>query len=340
MAVGGGDLTAAAEVSAPVDRVARRASCSAMTPRQPSLRAVAVVLLAVVLAASAASAQAPFAPPALHALLPHAALDLLATGPVAALSLPDASPVDAGRRQLAARLLAALRSRARTLRTASVGPGTVPVMMARWSAMVGEGTALVTLARRVAEARDPALTAEALVLVGESFETIATQGAWMHAFIEDLSPHCGTGNPLAEESRSIVQEIRSSSTPRPELVARLREVARVAQQRAAADARRNRWRSTLDGHEIATLRTEAPAARQVAIVFYATAFQLSLTHQSVSTVAWRALDRMQAEENRPLLDEALQHQSLVTDHASWEAMLQPGATLLERAPLGPVALAP
>ncbi len=303
--------------------------------RRPSLASiVASSLLSLALASSSASAQSPIT----ANQLPHAARDLLAAGPLYDLPRVGSSPVDASRRRAAARLLDALRTRARALHPAFGEPAT---MLRRWSAMEREVSALRALARRVAEAGDPALTVEALALVGDAYEAAASYGDRIPNPPSD-PVSCGMADALFREQ---VEDIRAeldmaSPTERRALAARLQRLVRDAQQRAAADAASRRWARALSSDDLRGLGDEAPAARQVAIVFFAAAFHLSRVSQTGGPATWHALERLQAEENLARVDEALDHQTLVTDHRSWIAMHPPGATLLEGSPLGPVSLAP
>jgi hypothetical protein len=154
---------------------------------------------------------------------------------------------------------------------------------------------------------------------------------------------CGfVDDVLRQQVEALRAEMDTASpTERRALAARLRRLVRDAQQRAAADdAASRRWARALSFDDLRGLEDEAPAARQVAIVFFAAAFHLSRVSRTGRPATWHALERLQAEENLTRVDEALGHQTLVTDHRSWIAMHTPGATLLEDSPLGPVALAP
>lgn len=324
-----------------------------MAPLRSGLRVVAAAWLSVLLAASTASAQAPRArrPPVLNnnaEFRPlraepdrwsHASENLLSAGPVAGLPLPEPSSVDARLRPAAARQLATLRSRVRALRSTRVRPGSRGAMWARWEAMEREAMALLSLSRRIAAARDPAPTVEALTLVGDAFEHLSTEINRAYFYAPPRVFTCG--NALRnEELEGVLQELYSSPTPRPDLALRARRIAQEELARPAREAAERRRRGPsaddLDGPHFPPSRMTS----EVALVFFATAFHLSLAHPSHVPVAWHALDRMQGESNRFILDEALQHQTLVTDHGSWAALVPPGETLLERSPLGPVALAP
>ncbi|MEZ4410059.1 MAG: hypothetical protein R3A52_26825 [Polyangiales bacterium] len=153
---------------------------------------------------------------------------------------------------------------------------------------------------------------------------------------------CGfVDDVLHEQIEAIRAEMDTASpTERRALIARLQRMVRDAQQRATADAASRRWACALSADDLRGLADEATAARQVGIIFFAAAFHVSRVTRTGSPATWHALERLQAEENLTRVDEALDHQALVTDHRSWIAMHPPGATLLERSPLGPVALAP
>lgn len=295
---------------------------------------IASSLLSLALASSSASAQAPI----VAAQLPHAARDLLAAGPLNDLPRVGASTVDVSRRRAAARLLATLRTRARALHPAFGEPA---AMVRRWSAMEREVSALRALARRVTEAGDPALTVEALALIGDAYEAVAQHGDRIAVRTPDVRA-CGfVVDVLREQVEAIRAEMDTASpTERRALVARLQRIVRDTRQRAAADAASQRWARALSGDDLRGLGDEAPAARQVAIVFFAAAFHLSRTTLTGGPATWHALERLQVEENLMRVDAALSHQTLVTDHRSWIAMRPPGATLLEGSPLGPVVLAP
>lgn len=202
-------------------------------------------------------------------------------------------------------------------------------------------SALRALARRVAEAGNPALTVEALALVGDAYEAVAQHGERIEIPRPDVM-ECGTVDEvLHEQIEAIRAEMDTASpTERRALMARLRRWVRDAQQRALAHAASRRWASALSVDDLRGLGDEAPAARQVAIIFFTAAFHLSRATRTGGPAMWHALERLQAEENLTCVDEALSHQTLVTDHRSWIAMHPPGATLLEGSSLGPVALAP
>ncbi|MDB4930162.1 MAG: hypothetical protein JWM10_2646 [Myxococcaceae bacterium] len=330
-----------------------------MAPRRPSPRRCAALWLSALLATLPATAQTPPGPrrparlmtsadfPALRGVDPPAPLPserLLAAGPVAALPLPDPSQVDARLRPRHLQLLAALRGRVRAVRAAQIRRATYPAMLARLRAMDREVTSLVALARGVAGSRDLALTTEALVLVGDAFEALAVQAnrVVFEAPYHTALVRCGNGS-VNDELEALLVELRSSPEPRPELARRALEIARQEMERrrqVRADYEANQRRGPRPTDLLGANSFYARVDLEIALVFFATAFQLALTHRSIAPEAWHALERMQTEENRPLLDGALAHQTLVADGGAFATMPRPGATLLESAALGPVALAP
>ena len=81
-------------------------------------------------------------------------------------------------------------------------------------------------------------------------------------------------------------------------------------------------------------------ARAAAVALYATAFRVALDRRSMTPAAWRALTAMQNDENRVAILRLAGLPLRVRLDPAWATMLQPGATLMEDALVGPVALAP
>ncbi len=272
--------------------------------------------------------------------------DLLATEPPRAYPQPLELVPDSADRRAAVREMDRLRARARALGAARVPAGSHAAMLARWSVMVRQVIALTPRVRRVVALRDPALTSEALVLLGDAFEDLArrTRRAFRLppldravSLVPNHEYHCGRlVSREEEEVLTLWDEIRTTPVPRPDLLRRLGVL--TAHFRRVANERR-RELGVLGPEDAIAVMAEWVAMREVALLYFVSAFHMSLAGQGLAPRPWHALDRVQ-EDDFNLLRYAMGHGPRDLDVHAWFALRQPGRTLLEPSVLRFAPLAP
>lgn len=328
-----------------------------MGRRAPTLVAA---LASMTLVAATATAQTPHARRARGGVAVFVALRgvgdsspvaterLLYNDPLAGFAVADPARVDARRRRVSVRTLAVLRARVRALGATVISYTPRSAMRTRWSAMESATLALVPLARRVAAARDPTLTTDALSALGDAFEHLRVERNRVNFYVPYEEARCGTMrnyDPLMQEVSEITEEIRNSSVPRPDLEARLRQLvdevrARYRREAEALEAERGRGPRPQDLEQ----REDSGAQRvgQLVLIYFAAAVHVAFTHHATVPSTWRALDHLQGqiEERGDLVTRALALQTYVPLSRPWLTLRSPGATVLASASARVVTLAP
>lgn len=262
---------------------------------------------------------------------PYSARDQLVVGVVPNLLLPveHASPTTNRARPL----LDAMAVRLRRLQSA-------PISRAYGAAVDAQARALValhlrpidTLAARAEALRDAATTVDALVLQARAHERVAERLAGLPELVVP-SPAERARMARAEEAIARLERLAATSEEMREFLERERTschypvVDPSAPEEECGQRIARRWDD------------ESTAHRQVAIVLYATAVHLARAHHVTSGRVWDAAERLRDETNRPLLDVALQHQTLFALRPGEFDGQSPGALLLETARVAGARLA-
>lgn len=274
---------------------------------------------------------------------PVATLRLLRNDPLAGFSLADPARVDARRRRVSVRTLAVLRARVRALGATEVPHIPRRAMPARWDAMEAATIALVPLARRVSEARDPTLTTEALAALGDAFEHLMVERNRVNFYAPYRDfPTCGSVHAFDDRIASLAAEIRESPVPRPDLVAQLRQLvdeerARYRRVVAELEAERRRGPRPMD---LEWGSNGAVRVLDVAMIYFAAAVQMSITHHTGAPSTWHAFDRLQIGDRYLRVEQVLSLQTYVPNPPPWLTLRSPGATVLAGPPARAVTFAP
>lgn len=279
---------------------------------------------------------------------PVATERLLYNDPLAGFAVADPARVDARRRRVSVRTLAVLRARVRALGATVISHTPRSAMRTRWSAMESATLALVPLARRVAAARDPALTADALSALGDAFDHLRIERNRVNFYVPYEEVRCGTMmnyDPFMQEVSEITAEIRSSSVPRPDLEARLRQLvdavrARYRREAEALEAERRRGPRPQDLEQRED--SGAEGVGQLVLIYFAAAVHVAFAHHTTVPSTWRALDHLQGQIEvwSDLVERALSLQTYVPRSRPWLTLRSPGATVLASASARVVTLAP
>lgn len=227
------------------------------------------------------------------------------------------------------RRLDLLRQRVRSLRAVVLVDGYYPAVEARAGRLAREGCAVFPLLRRALEARNAALTIEALVIAGEAFEHVGEQ-LRDAAFHVQLTPAHACAIRRAQDELDVARA--AAPPPAPPPPGNPVTICRLPQDPPT--------RELSEPEDLYWMDRDAAVSGEVAVAFYVRALRYASHHGLPITASiWRAVDRLQDEHNRSILRDRYPGHTGDAMNALL-AMGSPGETLLETQPLGPTALAP
>ncbi len=188
--------------------------------------------------------------------------------------------------------------------------------------------AIDAAAQNVVALRGGVYSIASLERQGEAHEFFATQ----ESRISTLVDQSGADRAAHQNAQHAIDQLRA-------LVPRLRHLGRDAQadqidQRASdleqqlADSEQQR-NAALQQH----YDEESAAQRKLAIINYAVGINTARSQNIPTNYASRALEHMRSEENQPLIDDALSHQTLFTYQPGMFSSEAPGADVTQTTPI-------